>query len=249
MTKSIKRRIGWAIVVGGALIAFAAAALWLADAYASDAATYCSVNLHFWQWTGCAMAAHEGLAGGLIGAAGALFAGWLAFTAVQEQIDEERRARIDTDTRAVAEKERLEREAKRIAIEALRPLATIAGSALSVVESAIRSQDHNKQYKLACEFQTGGPPKLLDAALGSFILRIVIRDLSADDRVKYLIVIQSLITFVSACKVTEIKVGDGHRRIIELQGSLLLIAEFFKNVEPTLFNVIQNLRVMTQREQ
>jgi len=36
------------------------------------------------------MAAHEGLAAGLIGAAGALFAGWLAFDAVQEQIAQER---------------------------------------------------------------------------------------------------------------------------------------------------------------
>ncbi len=33
------------------------------------------------------IAAHEGLAGGLIGAGGALFAGWLAWGAVREQID------------------------------------------------------------------------------------------------------------------------------------------------------------------
>ena len=41
------------------------------------------------------MAAHEGLAAGLIGAAGALFAGWLAFDAVQEQIvrESERKSR------------------------------------------------------------------------------------------------------------------------------------------------------------
>ena len=42
------------------------------------------------------MAAHEGLAGGLIGAAGAVFAGWLAWSAVQVQIAaEERRAAAD----------------------------------------------------------------------------------------------------------------------------------------------------------
>jgi hypothetical protein len=33
------------------------------------------------------MAEHENLAGGLIGAGGALFAGWLAWSAIREQID------------------------------------------------------------------------------------------------------------------------------------------------------------------
>ncbi len=38
------------------------------------------------------MAAHESIAAGLIGAAGALFAGWLAFDAVQEQLRDARRS-------------------------------------------------------------------------------------------------------------------------------------------------------------
>ncbi len=37
-------------------------------------------------WIGCTMAAHENLAGGLIGGAGALFAAWLAYMMTQEQI-------------------------------------------------------------------------------------------------------------------------------------------------------------------
>jgi hypothetical protein len=53
----------------------------------------CAPNI--WQvqipkWLGCAMAEHENLAGGLIAAGGALFAGWLAWSAVREQIDLER---------------------------------------------------------------------------------------------------------------------------------------------------------------
>ena len=90
MTRFVKNRFAWAAVIGVALISAAVGALWLADTYASDAATYCSTTLWPWQWLGCAMAAHEGLAAGLIGAAGALFAGWLAFDAVQEQIAQER---------------------------------------------------------------------------------------------------------------------------------------------------------------
>jgi anti-sigma factor RsiW len=38
------------------------------------------------KWIGCAMAAHETLAAGLVGAAGALFAAWLAYSAVQRQL-------------------------------------------------------------------------------------------------------------------------------------------------------------------
>jgi hypothetical protein len=41
-------------------------------------------------WLGCLLAEHESLAGGLIGAGGALFAGWLAWSAIREQIDLER---------------------------------------------------------------------------------------------------------------------------------------------------------------
>jgi hypothetical protein len=38
------------------------------------------------KWVGCAMAAHENLAGGLIGLGGALFAAWLAYSGAQLQL-------------------------------------------------------------------------------------------------------------------------------------------------------------------
>jgi hypothetical protein len=57
-----------------------------------------------WRWIGCAMAAHENLAGGLIGGAGALFAAWLAASAVREQIaDERKRDRENKEITARAE--------------------------------------------------------------------------------------------------------------------------------------------------
>jgi hypothetical protein len=49
-----------------------------------------SCHWAFPKWFGCVMAIHETLAGGLIGAAGALLAAWIAWTAVQEQINSER---------------------------------------------------------------------------------------------------------------------------------------------------------------
>jgi hypothetical protein len=55
---------------------------------------YC--DLKFPKWLGCVVANHENLAGGLIGAAGTLFAGWLAWTAVQTQMSDAReRAQAD----------------------------------------------------------------------------------------------------------------------------------------------------------
>jgi hypothetical protein len=90
-------RILWALVVGAVLVGVAISALWLADAYESEATKYCSVRLTRLQWLGCAMAAHEDLAAGLIGAAGALFAGWLAFQAVQEQMRQEREREFRTE--------------------------------------------------------------------------------------------------------------------------------------------------------
>jgi len=56
----------------------------------------------FPKWLGCAIAAHEALAGSLIAAGGALFGAWLAFVGLQDQI-------------GLARKN--EREAKRLAIE------------------------------------------------------------------------------------------------------------------------------------
>lgn len=43
-------------------------------------------DLEFPKWLGCVLENHEGLAGGLIGAGGALFAGWLAWSGALLQI-------------------------------------------------------------------------------------------------------------------------------------------------------------------
>jgi hypothetical protein len=50
----------------------------------------------FPRWFGCVLYVHETLAGGLIGAAGALIAAWIAWTVVQQQINAEKE-RISTD--------------------------------------------------------------------------------------------------------------------------------------------------------
>lgn len=48
----------------------------------------------FPKWFGCVLDAHDGFAGGLVGAGGALFAGWLAWTGVRDQVQAERELSI-----------------------------------------------------------------------------------------------------------------------------------------------------------
>jgi len=55
-----------------------------AGMFTTDATKRCALQLP--RWFGCALANHEGLAGGLIGAGGALFAGWLAWNGALRQI-------------------------------------------------------------------------------------------------------------------------------------------------------------------
>jgi hypothetical protein len=86
------------ILIGG--IVFAFAMLWLADRYAS-AYTFCPTN-PFLEWLGCAMAAHDALAGGIIGALVALCAAVLAFVAVQFQIGQQKQDELDRHERELA---------------------------------------------------------------------------------------------------------------------------------------------------
>jgi hypothetical protein len=48
-------------------------------------------SVPWYRMPGCSMALYESLSGGLIAAGGALFAGWLAWSAVREQVQIERR--------------------------------------------------------------------------------------------------------------------------------------------------------------
>jgi hypothetical protein len=64
----------------------AAADLWMPLA---PGARHCVAQ--FPKWIGCALASHENLGGGLIGAAGTIYAGWIAWKAAERTINIERR--------------------------------------------------------------------------------------------------------------------------------------------------------------
>jgi hypothetical protein len=71
------------------LLVIGLALLW-AQVGTTDSGKSCA-SVALWAWVGCAMAAHENLAGGLIGGGGALFAAWLVGSVVLEQIQDERK--------------------------------------------------------------------------------------------------------------------------------------------------------------
>jgi hypothetical protein len=89
MWKWSRRQVEGTLI--GCMLAVAGVTI-LALAYAYGPPALCH-PIGFVQTVGCAIASRESLAGGVLAAVSALFAGWLAWSAVQQQIrEEEKRA-------------------------------------------------------------------------------------------------------------------------------------------------------------
>lgn len=87
MTTRAYHQVATMAVFSVALTAIVVLLLAFADTYALEPARHCAASFAKAKWPlyiGCIMDTHEGLAAGLIGAAGALIAGWLAYSAAQE---------------------------------------------------------------------------------------------------------------------------------------------------------------------
>lgn len=141
----------------------------------------------FPKWLGCVMAAHEGLAGGLIGGAGALFAGWLAFASVQRQLEEERNNR-----------DRERQEAKGAAVVAIAHVVHAAALVLRSVrqaQAAVTLAEEGNAEELLCR-----GIGYVETALQNFVLREVAGDLGADDRAIFICIIGTLSTMVDISK-------------------------------------------------
>lgn len=185
---TVRRRIIWAVVIATVLVVVVVGTLSFVDSYAIDeAGKRCAVNFAKTKWPmylGCAMASHEGLAAGLIGSAGALFAAWLAFDAVQEQIGEE--------------KERLRRQqadAKQAAVICIIEPIDEAASTLAVVNRALAAKDAASQKRYD-DLVTLGTAHL-KSTLQSFAIRESATNLAIEDRVLYNLIVNSLSAFLN----------------------------------------------------
>jgi hypothetical protein len=80
-----------ALIILVSLVVLAAADAWM---IIKDGAQRCGAQ--FPKWLGCVVANHESLSGSLITAGGALFAAWVAWHAVMDQIDSDKELARDT---------------------------------------------------------------------------------------------------------------------------------------------------------
>lgn len=135
------------------------------------------------QWLGCSISLHESLAAGLLGTGGAVFAGWLAYSAAQLQLDQQRE-----------QTERAQSEAKAAAVVILSQPVHAAGATLMV----LRAANENSAGKEA-EFE-----KLISLGvthikntLSNFTVSEGIKGLGTDDRILYLVIINTLSSFVN----------------------------------------------------
>jgi hypothetical protein len=199
-----RRRLCWALVVGVGLTALTVVILAFVDATAMEDAKRCAPSIWLSQWPkyiGCAAAAHEGLAGGLVGAAGALFAAWLAFDAIQEQLGQEReRAREERqrqDQMQAEEPERRERthaEAKEAAVVCIAPTVHAAAGALMLVERALQVTG---EAAVGTDRLVALAMTHIQSELSSFTVQESLRDLGLDDRLLYLSIIGTLSVLVN----------------------------------------------------
>ena len=177
----------WAASIAVILVLIVVVTLSFADSYALiENRPHCAPNFIKSKWPmylGCAMVAHEGLAAGLIGGAGAIFAAWIAFDAVQEQLGEDRERR-----------RRQQVEAKVVAATIMTELIAAAALSLNRIEFALHADDceQSDADHAAAQIleQTG-------MALGSFAVREAVRDLGVDDRVLYLKILSDLASVVN----------------------------------------------------
>jgi hypothetical protein len=184
-------------LLGLAVLALAFAHAWEPEALDSGKRAKCfeTFSTAQWpKWIGCAMAAHENLAGGLVGLWAALSAAWLAYSSVQEQFEEERKRTREQFERDHEQTARRNAEAKSTARVALVQVTQAASSTLFAITQAQDAQDQ-QQIDHWDGLVTQGV-SFIQKSLDHFSLREAARDLSVEDRIIYLAIVSRLAAFV-----------------------------------------------------
>lgn len=200
MQSDTKRRVCWAIAFFFLLILAALGAIVLVDASANaitDVAKRCAPSIWQSQWPihiGCAIAAHDGLSGELIGAvvgAGVvLVAASLAYSGVQEQIAAERNAREMQQRDEDERRWQSQLNAKTVAVVCLtQPIRAAAALKFAMHRTIEGGPDKEARVKNALTH--------LEQTLASFTVAEAVRDLGVEDRATYLEIVGSLSTLLS----------------------------------------------------
>lgn len=185
-----KWRIKWAAGVGLILITVVVALLIFADTFSAEPAKQCAPNIlkaKLPMWLGCAMTTYQDLSAGLLAGAGALFAAWLAFQAVQEQIEE-----------AKNDRERQQAEGKEAAIICITQPVHAAAAALSVISVELAKTQPNGPWRSVPAITTA--IRRVEIVMDNFMIRESLRDLNVNDRILYLIIVGTLSSWVIIAK-------------------------------------------------
>jgi hypothetical protein len=222
VTTSVKRRIVWAFTIGLGLILLASGILVFAEATAiPDEAKRCAPSIWQSQWPrylGCAVTTHDGLAGGLIAAGGALFAALLAIDAIQQQ------------TSRGSDRQKLEQaEAKISAVVHITPLVHAAAECLFSVNKAINgSPEVDKLVALATSH--------VNAEMSRFVVPESLRGLGLDDRLVCLTIVSALKVFVTVSERPS-PIQTRVRRLETQRGALMKLHTHLQAFDPDLAHV------------
>ena len=197
MKPATQRRVCWAIGIGLILFIIVSLFLSFADTYTSEDAKQCAPSLtkaKLPMWLGCAMTTYEDLAAGLFAGAAALFAAWLAFQAVQEQMAADREHEQQRRNTEQDRELRTQTDAKPVAEVCLQPTVDAAAAALLAVNRAIEASrfdqaDRDQIVTLMARHAR--------STLRSPMIMEGLRDLGTQDRVHYLAIVATVNGFIN----------------------------------------------------
>jgi gas vesicle protein len=218
MQSDTKRRTCRALALFFLLILAALGAIALVDASANaitDAAKRCAPSIWQSQWpiyVGCAIAAHDGLSGGLIGAVVALVAAPLAYSGVREQIAAERNARELQQREEDKRRQQSQLNAKRVAVVCLTPPVRAAAALKVAMHRAIEAAP---EQEARSDRAVKDALTHLEQTLASFTLVEAARDLGADDRTSYLEIVGRISTLLSIGLHGATKSGAGRYTVLQ----------------------------------
>lgn len=222
-----RRRIAWALVILSILVVLVIGILSFADVNTLPGKERCVDIFRHTKWPmyiGCAMTAHEDLAGGVLAAAGALFAAWLAFDAVQEQLFEERERRRQQQA-----------DAKQTAVICITQPVHAAAATLFAIDRAI-AEKHLARRALTDEVVRRGIIQL-GATLKSFAVSEAYRDLGLDDRILYLAIIGTLTTFTNIASEEPSSFDRRENRLQNHRATLLNLHTYLADFDEELATV------------
>ncbi len=212
--------------IGVGLIALVLLTLSFVHSYANiEDAKRCAPNIwaaHWPNWIGCIIAAHEGLAGGLIGGGGALFAAWLAWDAVQVQLFEEGERRRHQQA-----------EAKEVAVVCIAQPVHAAAACLSEINKALLA---DRSGEAAADQRVALGVAYIQSAPNSFTIRESVRDLAVDDRLLYVAIVSTLSTFVNISSQTNPSLSRA-QRLQSQRDTLLKIPRYLRPFDAELADV------------